>query len=55
MLKSAFHRSEAVNCRTLAASLTDLHVRTVLSRMATLYEGLAARAAKTEIAHSAAD
>jgi hypothetical protein len=52
MRKSEFHLSEAIHCRILAASITDLHVRTALSRMAKL---LAVRAAKTEAGPSAID
>ncbi len=48
MLKSAAHLAEAAHCRTLAASSTDANIRTVLFRMATLFEKLAARAEKSE-------
>lgn len=48
MLKSASHLSEAVRCRMLATLITDLHARAVLNRMATLYDKLAARSAKSE-------
>jgi len=48
MLKSASHLTEAAHCRILAASISDFHERTVLTRMATVYEKLATRAARNE-------
>ena len=55
MLRSGSHLREAVHFRSLAKSVSDLHARKVLDRMATIYENLAIRAARMELGASASD